>query len=464
MTRFIGMQRYSLRWLLTLLMLAGIVLSVGISSGLSIRDAKVQIEELFDAQMLQSVKILELFYHNEVDRQGVPPTPQILHVADSQISSFAEKANTLRLAYEHKLAFQIWNQTKQLLVLSDNIGHQPITAFDEGYHKTTINGELWHVFSYFSTKEHVWIMTAQQDEVRQELISQMVRNSILVPLLVVPLTLALISLLLYLLFRPLKAFERELLSRAANDLTPLTMPLPKELIPVRGALNHYIGSIAGFIARERRFSADAAHELKTPLAVIKLHQQGLESFVGNAPQCHLHLQAINAGVAHMSHMVEQLLLLARVDSLNELKVQPHGLLSMVEDALNQLMPQITDYEWMIDVDPPLQLICDRFYLVLVLKNIIENACKYSEVETQITISAQQVHKGIEIRVADRGQGMTPEQILSATERFYRVNENEGIGAGLGLSICQHIIKLHQGRLTIQPRAQGGLIVCMFIPQ
>ncbi|MGL5390498.1 MAG: sensor histidine kinase, partial [Shewanella sp.] len=86
------------------------------------------------------------------------------------------------------------------------------------------------------------------------------------------------------------------------------------------------------------------------------------------------------------------------------------------------------------------------------------------VETQITISAERVDKGIEIRVADRGQGMTPEQILSATERFYRVNENEGIGAGLGLSICQHIIKLHQGRLTLLAREQGGLVVCMFIPQ
>ncbi|MGL5358185.1 MAG: ATP-binding protein, partial [Shewanella sp.] len=333
----------------------------------------------------------------------------------------------------------------QLVVLSDNIGQQPITEFDGGYHKTQVDGELWHVFSYFSSKEKVWIMTAQQDDVRQELISQMVQNSILAPLVVVPLTLVFIILLLYRLFRPLKAFEGELLGRAANDLTPLTMPLPKELIPVRRALNHYIGSIAGFIARERRFSADAAHELKTPLAVIKLHQHGLESALDNDPQYRLHLQAINAGVAHMSHMVEQLLLLARVDSLNELKVQPYKLLPMVEDALNQLMPQITDYEWQIEVDPQLQLTCDRFYLVLVLKNIIENACKYSEVETQITISAERVDKGIEIRVADRGQGMTPEQILSATERFYRVNENEGIGAGLGLSICQHIIKLHQGR-------------------
>ncbi|MGL5359310.1 MAG: ATP-binding protein, partial [Shewanella sp.] len=140
MSRFSTTQGYSLRLLLTLLMLAGIVLSVGISSGLSTRDAKVQIEELFDAQMLQSAKILELFYHHETYSQGVLPIPQILHVADSQISSFAEKADALKLAYEHKLAFQIWTEAEQLVVLSDNIGQQPITEFDGGYHKTQVDG------------------------------------------------------------------------------------------------------------------------------------------------------------------------------------------------------------------------------------------------------------------------------------------------------------------------------------
>ncbi|MGL4220430.1 MAG: sensor histidine kinase, partial [Shewanella sp.] len=139
-------------------------------------------------------------------------------------------------------------------------------------------------------------------------------------------------------------------------------------------------------------------------------------------------------------------------------------LPMVEDALNQLMPLITEYEWNIDVDAGLILKCDRFYLLVVLKNIIENACKYSPIETEISISAVKVATGVEIKISDRGQGMTSEQIASATERFYRVNENEGIGAGLGLSICHHIIGLHQGQLTIASREQAGLVVTLFLPQ
>jgi two-component system sensor histidine kinase QseC len=289
-------------------------------------------------------------------------------------------------------------------------------------------------------------------------------NAVIVPLMVVPLTLIIVSFLFYLLFRPLKTFERELIGRAPNDLTPLTMSLPKELVPVGRALNLYINSIARFIARERRFSADAAHELKTPLSVIKLHQHGLESLIDDDPQQKFHLAAIDAGVVHMSHTVEQLLVLARVDSINELNVSSHAILPMVEDALNQLMPQITDYEWNIDIASNLTVTCDRFYLLLVLKNIIENACKYSPQESEISVLAHALDDEICICVADRGQGMTEPQIANATERFYRVNENEGIGAGLGLSICYHIIELHQGRLVIAPRDQGGLSVTLFLPK
>uniref|UniRef100_Q0HUR8 histidine kinase n=1 Tax=Shewanella sp. (strain MR-7) TaxID=60481 RepID=Q0HUR8_SHESR len=464
MNRLKVLDVYSLRLLLTLLMLSGISVSVGISSWFSTRDSKHQIEELFDAQMLQSAKMLELFYHDEAEFKAPQEIPQILHVPDSQISSFADKADALKLAYEHKLAFQIWSEAGQALVFSDNIGRQPITKFVQGYSKKVFEGELWHVFSFFSVKHKVWIVTAQQDEVRQELVSQIMHNAVIVPLIVVPLTLLIVSLLFYILFRPLKSFERELMTRSPHDLTPLTMSLPKELVPVRRALNQYISSIAHFIARERRFSADAAHELKTPLSVIKLHQQGLEGLVGEGDAERIHLAAIDAGVKHMSHTVEQLLLLARVDSIAELNVQSHPLLPMVEDALNQLMPLITDYEWNIDVDASLTLNCDRFYLLIVLKNIIENACKYSPVETEISISAARTDNGLEIKIADRGQGMTPEQIASATERFYRVNENEGIGAGLGLSICYHIIDLHLGQLTIAPRENGGLVVTLTLPE
>lgn len=122
MNRLKVLDVYSLRLLLTLLMLSGISVSVGISSWFSTRDAKHQIEELFDAQMLQTAKMLELFYHEEADFKLPQSQPQVLHVPDSQVSSFAEKADALKLAYEHKLAFQIWSEAGQALVFQTILG------------------------------------------------------------------------------------------------------------------------------------------------------------------------------------------------------------------------------------------------------------------------------------------------------------------------------------------------------
>ena len=101
---------------------------------------------------------------------------------------------------------------------------------------------------------------------------------------------------------------------------------------------------------------------------------------------------------------------------------------MVEDALNQLMPQITDYEWNIDIAPQ-TVTCDRILSATGAKNIIENACKYSPQESEISVSAHSLGDEISICIADRWPGMTEEQIANATERFYRVNENEGIRCG-----------------------------------
>ena len=457
---------YSLRLMLTLLMLCGIGLSVGLSSWMSTSDASAQIEELFDAQLLQTAKTLELFYHYEITASKTKSLTEkalVLHIEDSNIESFAEKSDALKLAYEHKLAFQVWSAERHALMRSDNIPQRPLTDFKQGYHLLERDGQQWHVFSYFSVTNNIWIITAQQDEVRRELVSQIMRNAFSAPLFVVPLILIAILLFSYWLFKPLKTLERLLSHRKPHDVTTIAMPLPSELKPVQTALNLYISRFANALARERRFSADAAHELKTPLSVIKLHQDGLKELIPDSNQATLHLNAINTGVARLSHTVEQLLLLARVDSIEELDLGRCNVQSMVEEALNQLMPGITDFEWNINIPPALSLQGDYFYLELVLKNIIENACKYSPKESLISISAIAKHNSVEINITDSGKGMTKAQIDSAVERFYRVNENEGTGAGLGLSICLHIIELHNGRLSINQHTTGGVEVIITFP-
>ncbi|AZG72607.1 ATP-binding protein [Shewanella livingstonensis] len=463
---------FSLRLLLSLLMLVGIVLTVTFSSILSTRDAMHEVEELFDAQMVQTAKMLEQFYVEQLTEEQLvqlAQRPILFHVSDSKIETFADQANPITLSYEHKLSFQLLSSAGQLLAYSDSSGEQLLTNFTQGYDTRSIGNELWHVYSFFSLSHQVWIVTAQRDDVRQELVSLIISNTWRSPLIIAPIMMFFMLLLTYYLFKPVKLLERHLNKRPAQDLTPINFTLPTELASIQKALNSYLLRIADTIIRERRFSADAAHELKTPLAIIKLHSDGLNDLLSSqAPEIQLatlaYIEAIGEGVNRINHTVEQLLLLSRVDAIEALNQTDCKLVNIIENVINQLLHVIADYEWHIDIPAEMTINADPFYLELVLKNIIENACKYSPVESLITIEASQDNNQAMICVMDQGRGMSDEEIGLAKNRFYRVDENASQGAGLGLSICQHIISLHHGELTFSQVEPHGLNVRIVLPQ
>ncbi|WP_445772985.1 sensor histidine kinase [Shewanella sp.] len=457
---------FSLRLLFSLLMLLGIVLTVTFSSILSSRDAMHELEELFDAQMVQTAKMLEQFYVNQLTEaqfEQLVKRPILFHVADSSVETFAQQANPITLSYEHKLSFQLLSNTGQLLAYSDSSGEETLTHFTQGYESRMIGGDLWHVYSLFSVPHQVWIVTAQRDDVRRELVSLIVRNTWHSPLIITPIMMCIMLLLTYYLFKPLKLLARHLDKRPAHDLTPISFKLPSELASMQKALNSYFLRIADTMMRERRFSADAAHELKTPLAIIKLHSDGLADVLltqsQDVQQSTLpYIDAIGAGVNRINHTVEQLLLLSRVDAISALNRSECQLQHIIDNVINQLLPIVADYEWQINIPPQMTVNADPFYLELVLKNIIENACKYSPVESLITINAFKHEPFTLIEVIDQGCGMSAEEIVLAKNRFYRADETTSQGAGLGLSICQHIVSLHHGELTVSSVAPRGLKV------
>jgi two-component system sensor histidine kinase QseC len=462
---------FSLRLLSSLLMLVGIILTVTFSSLLSTRDSIYEVEELFDAQMVQTAKMLEQFYVDQLTEEQLAQlisAPILFHVDDSNIETFADQTNPETLSYEHKLSFQLLSATAALLAYSDSSGKQLLTDFTPGYAIKIIQGDKWHVYSLFSKPNQVWIVTAQRDDVRQELVSLIISNTWRSPLIITPIMMFFMLLLTYYVFKPVKLLERHLDNRAAQDLTPINIKLPKELISTQYALNSYLLRIAETMIRERRFSADAAHELKTPLAIIKLHSDGLRDVLTGADdavqqEALLYIQAMSEGVNRISHTVEQLLLLSRVDAIEALNRTDCKLQNIMENVINQLLHVIADYEWHIVIPPEMTINADQFYLELVLKNIIENACKYSPLESLITIKVSEDDQQTMIFVMDQGRGMSDEEINLAKNRFYRVDENASQGAGLGLSICQHIISLHHGELTFSRVEPHGLNACIVLP-
>ncbi|MEZ9537050.1 ATP-binding protein [Shewanella sp. 10N.286.51.B8] len=463
---------FSLRFSLSLLMLVGILLTVSVASVLSSRDAMYEIEELFDAEMVQTAKVLDLFYVKRLTAAKVASLieqPIRFHVSESEIETFAEQSTVETLSYERKLSFQLFTAAGELLAYSDNTGEQPLTDFNHGYVYKAVGEHTWHVYSLFSTAQQVWIVTAQRDDVRQELVDKINANSWRTPLIIAPIMLLIMLLVTYYLFKPIKLLERHLAYRSAQDLAPINIHLPSELISIQQSLNSYLARIADMMIRERRFSADAAHELKTPLAIIKLHGDGLESVINSSTDESLkqqaipYTQAMGQGIKRMSHTVEQLLLLSRVDAIEAINKAECDLQSLIDNVINQLVHIVADYQWQLDIPKGLTVKADSFYLELVLKNIIENACKYSPKESVISIGAEQEANQCVINIIDQGIGMSASEIDLAKNRFYRVDENVSQGAGLGLSICQLIIMLHQGDLSFHQAKPQGLKVNIVLP-
>ena len=258
--------------------------------------------------------------------------------------------------------------------------------------------------------------------------------------------------------RPLNQLRTSLANRSADNLTPLPMYSDMEEIgAVTTSLNQLLARLDQTIQQERLFTADAAHELRTPLAGIRLHLELMAQ--SGSPQATTLITRID----QLMHTVEQLLMLARAgqamasghyDTVNwsEAIIAPLALENEVKSH-TLIWPQAS----------PQNVQGDAILLRLMLRNLLENAVRYSPAGTTIEVAMQEVDGGTQVSVSDQGPGIDEAHRQSITEPFRRIDQRYG-GSGLGLSIVQRIVQLHRGKLTLENRPEGGLIVICWLPE
>ncbi|OAT16141.1 BasS/PmrB family sensor protein [Buttiauxella noackiae ATCC 51607] len=262
--------------------------------------------------------------------------------------------------------------------------------------------------------------------------------------------------------RPLNRLRTSLANRSADNLTPLPMYSDmEEMVAVTNSLNQLLARLAHTIQQERLFTADAAHELRTPLAGIRLHLELMaNSGVQQAPML---LERID----QLMHTIEQLLMLARAgqalasghyDTLNWQRdiISP---LKMEMDEMVALREQTII--WAKESENMVQ--GDAVLLRLMLRNLLENASRYSPTKSIITVSLDAQGAGATLMVADQGPGINEQHRKTITDPFRRMDERYG-GSGLGLNIVQRIVQLHHGRLDLENGPEGtGLLARCWIP-
>jgi signal transduction histidine kinase len=358
---------------------------------------------------------------------------------------------------------QIWNADGSLAYSSiEGVGPPPQPP---GMHTVLWQGDEWHIYSLYD--RGLTIQVGNPVGKRAVLFANIV-PWLLLPLTVLVLVLAgLIWLSVTRGLAPLKQLRAEISRRDAGTLTPLeTVYLPDEVTPLVATLNDLLARLESALNAQGRFVADAAHELRTPLAAVRLQAQ-LARQTRDPAEHEASLRQLMAGIDRASHLVEQLLQLARLEpgawhdrretvALDDLARQVVASLSAQADA--------RDIDLGVGVCEAVTLPGHAPSLSAMLANLVDNALRYIPKGGRVDVEVRATPEAAILSVADDGPGIPPEERERVFNRFYRGAGAEIPGSGLGLSIVKQAVELHGGVIELGESESGGLLARITLPR
>lgn len=264
------------------------------------------------------------------------------------------------------------------------------------------------------------------------------------------------------IIRPLDQLQQKLAERSAYNLTPVVVHSDmQEIVSVTSTLNQLLSRLSNTIQQERLFTADAAHELRTPLAGIRLHLELMEQ------QGITESKSLINRIDLLMHTIEQLLMLSRAGQ--NFASGQYQTLDWVENVVHPLQEELEEMcalrqqsiVWVLPSEVQTQ--GDATLLRLMVRNLVENAHRYSPVGSQILVKLSVEAQGVLLQIVDEGPGIKQEQAGELTQAFRRMDQRYG-GSGLGLNIVVRTVQLHQGKLTLKNRTdRSGLQAQCWIP-
>ncbi len=412
----------------------------------SYRVARTEAGEMLDGQLAQTGHLIlaQMQYTSGKDRvlhQLIPLNAPEIH------------------PYEQSLEFQVWDAQGQLWLHSDNAPTTPI-AHRVGYADIHNAKQLWRMLALWSPDHHYQVQVAEPVKDREEVAFDMATHSLWPMVLALPLLAGLIYLAVKQSMKPLDNVALSVIARSKNNLEPIaTVTAPREARPLIDALNNLFERLASALEFERRFTADAAHELRTPLAAIKLQAQVCQISQDESSRLHA-LSQVALSVDRASRLIDQLLGLARLDPLQSVTHAVSFDLSLLaQDVLKELRPAIHEKNQQLEVVLPsatVKLQGDPDMLRLAIRNLLENATRYTPKQGRIQVGIEDKPRAIRLWVRDSGPGVLADDLPQLTERFYRGQNITAEGSGLGLPIVKRVAELNGARLSLNNLPGGGL--------
>ena len=454
----------SIRQRLALGLLAGSLLTWLVLAGWLYLRIEDDINTLYDTGIADTAHLLEALVVSEAREYGVTPPPEFERFVMAELKlHLALPSSTRARAYE--VAFG--DPVKHLRSARAPAGGLTDRTPRAGFRNFNVDGEEWRSFTLVSEDGYAPIVVAAGEpvEVRRQVTNQLVAG--------VGAALAgSFGLLMWLSSRavrwslaPVDKIRDAVAARTADNLQ--AMPehdAPLEVRPLVSNLNALFARLDAALRVEREFTADAAHELRTPIAGIRMQAQVAQRTQDQVVRQGA-LGQIITGIDHATHLIEQLLNLARVDpelSAGTLQLVP--LADAIGHALSHVAQASTKGRIDIAVPADLCLRANAEALDIALRNLIDNALKHGGEPPTVRIGAQRV-AGDRVRVSieDNGRGIPGELQDLVQKRFVRAPGTRAPGSGLGLAIVARIVELHQATISFDNRAEGGLCIVLEWP-
>lgn len=399
-----------------------------------------ELYEVLDAQMIQTAQMLSV----PMDYEKLPE----IRLSDSKKDKDTED--------DYKIHFSVWDKTEKILY-ADKRGDVLPSSFEKnGFSKIKSGNAEYRVYTYHNAFTSLSASAGYPTSVKTEILKEVFEKFWIPWLLGLAALIIVVFLSLWWGFKPLYRLQKEIKQRDPNHLEIFTTEVPRELKNFKLELNRLIEKIRKQMDKERRFIADAAHELKTPLTAIRVQTEILAMETdenAHKNQANKIIQAVD----RTNHLVEQLLTLSRLDEREYLPDKKVLTLEGVFlEQVNELKSMINRKNAQISLEckEKFKLEGDETLIGILFKNLIENALKYSSDGVKISFQMD----SYEFSITDNGPGLSSEVAPRIGERFYRPEGQRETGSGLGLSIVSKIADLHGLQIQFEQPVDGGLKV------
>ena len=403
-------------------------------------DAQHELDELLDSHLAQAAAILVAQQVHEMDDDHGVDAP-VLH------------------RYASRVAFQVFHEGK-LVLRSAGAPVEPMAAAQpqprSGFATVQIAGNAWRVFATHGAERDVQVYVGEQASSRDSILWAVLRGALWPMLVALPLLGLAVGWAIDRGVAPLRRLGRALAQRQAQDLAPVRLDdAPSEMAPLVAALNGLFGRIGDVLEAERRFTADAAHELRTPIAAIRAQAQVALAETDDGLRRGA-LRKTLAGCDRAARLVDQLLTLARLEALAPATAGAVDLAAITRQAVAEIAPRAIAGQQSIALDAAdgCWIDGDETLLAVLVRNLVDNAVRYSPPLARIELRVERHDGQVLLTVEDSGPGLSPPQLARLGERFFRVEGGEGSGSGLGWSIVQRIAAAHGA--TVSAKASDRL--------